>query len=162
MLDSDYLILDRIPQRFSEMKTAGKTAVFLDVEGRMLDSGAVALDDSIYAALCCDEVKNVTLVRDRSGAQTVITILWHTEEGYLEGKERIGRILGRRFSPQNTKLNRYAEAIAQKLALGVRLRVADAVDSSDMVACPECGTLNPPGSLYCLDCGADIPQTGAE
>ena len=59
---------------------------------------------------------------------------------------------------QNRKINRYAEAVAEKLALGVKLRITDAADSANMVKCPECGILNPPGSIYCLDCGADIQK----
>ncbi|MBQ6388445.1 MAG: zinc-ribbon domain-containing protein [Mogibacterium sp.] len=27
-----------------------------------------------------------------------------------------------------------------------------------MVKCPECGMLNPAGSEYCLDCGAEIER----
>ena len=156
MIDSNYLIINRKPQRFDTIRIAGRTAIFLDVDGRPLDFGVISLDDSVYAALCCEKVKNVTLVTDRAGIINVVTILWHTQEGYREGYELIGRILGRHISVQNEKLNRYAEAIAEKLSLGVKLRVTDAVDESQMVVCPECGMLNPAGSGYCLDCGAEI------
>lgn len=157
MLDSNYLIMDRKPQRFSTMRIAGKTVIFLDSDGKPLNYGVFSLDESIYAALYCDEVRNVTLVRDKDGVQTVITMLWLTEEGYRDGIKTLEAVLEMRFSEQNTRINRYAEAIAEKLALGVRLRVADAVDESEMAVCPECGTLNPPGSMYCMDCGAEMP-----
>lgn len=156
MIDSNYLIINRRPERFSSMIIAGKTAVFKGENGRPVDFGVMALDDSVYAALCCDEVCNVTMVTDRDGVINVVTILWKDADDYKEGLEQIGRTLGRRVSVQNKKLNRYAESIAEKLHLGIRLRVTDAVDESKMAVCPECGMLNPPGSEYCLDCGAEI------
>lgn len=157
MLDSNYLIINRHPQKFSGMRIAGRAAVFTGPDGRVLDYGVVILDSSVYAALFCDEVRNVTLVTDRDGRQDVITILWMTEEGYTSGLEALRSCLsGIHFSPQNTRLNRYAEAVAEKLSLGVKLRITDVVRASDMVECPECGMLNPAGSQYCLDCGAEI------
>ena len=156
MIDSNYLIINRQPHRFKDMRIAGHTAVFTDEAGRIIDYGAVSLGESVYAALCCDEVRNVTLVTDRPGMQEVITILWMTEEGYRSGLEALKKVLHMHFSPQNKKLNRYAEAVAEKLALGVKLRITDAVSASDMVECPECGMLNPAGSQYCFDCGAEI------
>ena len=44
----------------------------------------------------------------------------------------------------------------EKLRDGVQIKVTDALDTSDMEVCPECGMLNPKGSPYCLDCGAEI------
>lgn len=138
------------------MRLAGRTAVFLDENGKPVSYGVIPLDGSIYAALCCDEVFNITLVTDRNGVNDVVTILWEKEEDYRKGLEMIGRTLGRHISPQNKKINRYAEAVAEKLKLGIRLRITDAVDESEMAVCPECGMLNPPGSVYCLECGAEI------
>lgn len=156
MLDSNYLIINRRPQRFSEMRIAGRTAVFTDAGGRILDYGVLRLDDSVYAALFCDEVRNITFVTDKGGRQDVVTTLWLTEDGYRRSLESFESILGTHFSSQNKKLNRYAEAVAEKLGLGVKLRITDEVKASDMVKCPECGMLNPAGSSYCLDCGAEI------
>jgi hypothetical protein len=121
----------------------------------VLDYGVLALDDSVYTVLYCDEVRNVTLVVDKD-VRRVVTILWHTEDGYIKGREIISRAYGGRLSEQNLRINRYAEAIAEKLDHGVRLRVTDAASETGMVKCPECGILNPSGSKYCLDCGADI------
>lgn len=157
MLTSNYLIIDRRPQRFAEMRVSGKVAVFIGDNGRPVDYGAVILDDSVYAALYCDEVRNITLVQDRMGEIRVITILWHTDGSYRQGTDALHEALGKHFSRQNLRINRYAEAIAEKLREGVKLRVTDAQDETGMVRCPECGMLNPPGSQYCLDCGADIP-----
>ena len=156
MLDSNYLIINRHPQRFEAMRIAGKAAVFTGSDGKVLDYGVLILGESVYAALYCDEVRNVTLVTDKDGRQDVVTILWHTEDEYRTGLRKLQEVVKVHFSPQNMKLNRYAEAVAEKLALGVKLRITDAVRASDMVECPECGTLNPAGSEYCLDCGADI------
>ena len=156
MLDSSYLIINRKPQKFDRVRFAGKAAVFIDSEGKPLNYGVLRLDDTVYAALYCDEVRNVTLVIDAQGQRTVETILWHTEEGYRDGLAQLRKSVSLHFSPQNIRINRYAEAIAAKLDEGVQLRVTDAVDESGMVKCPECGMLNPAGSEYCLDCGAEI------
>ncbi len=155
MIDSNYLIINRVPQRFAEMKTAGRTLVFVNAEGKVLDYGVQAVDDSVYAILYCDEVCNLTMVVDKD-VRSVVTILWRSEEDYLRAKDTAGRLYRGVLSAQNLRINRYAETIADKLDHGVRLRVADAVDESDMIRCPECGILNPPGTAYCLDCGADI------
>lgn len=156
MLDSNYYILNRHPQKFAEMRIAGKAAVFTDASGKVLDYGVLALGSSVYAALYCDEVQNITFVIDRGGQQDVVTLLWLKEDDYKASLEKLRSILSLHFSPQNKKLNRYAEAVAEKLSLGVKLRITDAVSAADMVECPECGMLNPAGSQYCLDCGAEI------
>lgn len=156
MLDSNYLIIDRRPQRFADMRIAGKAAVFINKDGKVLDFGVITLDSSVYAALFCDDVRNVTFVIDKGSRRQVVTLLWLTEEDYLRGLEALKDVLHVRFSPQNMKLNRYAESIAEKLDEGVKLRVTDAVNTGDMVQCLECGMLNPRGSQYCLDCGAEI------
>jgi hypothetical protein len=156
MLDSNYLIINRHPQRFSEMRIAGKAAVFTGSDGKVLDFGVLALGSSVYAALYCDEVRNITFVTDKAGVQNVVTTLWLTEEDYDRALSSFKDVLSMHFSPQNKKLNRYAEAVAEKLSLRVKLRITDAVNAKDMVECPECGMLNPAGSQYCLDCGAEI------
>ena len=156
MLDSNYLIINRHPQRFSEMRIAGKAAVFTGSDGKVLDFGVLALGSSVYAALYCDEVRNITFVTDKAGVQNVVTTLWLTEEDYDRALSSFKDVLSMHFSPQNKKLNRYAEAVAEKLSLGVKLRITDAGNAKDMVECPECGMLNPAGSQYCLDCGAEI------
>ena len=156
MLDSNYYIINRHPQRFSKMRIAGRAAVFTDTEGKVLDYGVLALGSSVYAVLYCDEVRNVTLITDSSGVGNVVTLLWLTDEGYHGCLESLKEVLDIHFSPQNTRLNRYAEAGAEKLSSGVKLRITDAVRASDMVECPECGMLNPAGSEYCMDCGAEI------
>ncbi|MBR2539755.1 MAG: zinc ribbon domain-containing protein [Mogibacterium sp.] len=156
MLDSNYFILNRHPQKFSEMRIAGKVLVFTGEDGRPLDFGVVQTGTNIYTVLECDEVRNITMVTDKDGHQDVITILWAAEDDYQRDKARLAGAMKRRFYVQTKKLNRYAESIAEKLAIGVRLRVTDAVDESKMAVCPECGMLNPPGSMYCLDCGAEI------
>ena len=156
MLDSNYFIINRHAQKFSEMRLTPNAAIFLGEDGRPLDFGVLPLRDSLYAALYCDEVRNVTLITDKAGAHNVVTILWYTDDGYSAGLEAMRKACGMKFHRQNKKLNRYAESIAEKLDEGVRLRVTDEVDKSDMITCPECGMLNPKGSTYCLDCGAEL------
>ena len=156
MLDSNYYIVNRYAQKFSEMRLTGKAAIFLDEDGRPVDFGVLQLHESLYAVIYCDEVNNVTFITDRAGIHDVVTILWCTDEGYRAGFEALRAASGKTFYRQNKKLNRYAESIAEKLDTGVRIRVADAVDESAMAVCPECGTLNPKGTPFCLDCGAEL------
>ena len=161
MLTSNYLIINRQAQPFAEIRMAGKTAIFLDASGAVLNSGTLNIGEGIYAALFCDEVQNVTLVINHDGVQTVETILWQTSAAYLAGKKQLGELLAEndvRMSNQNKKLNRYAEEIAKKLADGVELIVIDAKKESELVECPECGMQSPKGTPYCMDCGAELPQ----
>ena len=65
MLDSNYLIINRHARRFSEMKIAGHTAVFIGSDGKVLDFGALQLGDNVYAALLCEDVRNITFIIDR-------------------------------------------------------------------------------------------------
>ena len=53
MITSNYLIINKKPQKFSTMRIAGKAAVFIDTDGRPVDFGVLALDDSIYTMLVC-------------------------------------------------------------------------------------------------------------
>ena len=150
MLRNNYVIINREPQQFISMRLEDKT---LTLDGDNL----LILDESIYAALYCDEVRNVTLVIDKNGSQTVETLLWCEEAGYLAGKREIEGALGRKMSRQNKKLNRYAEEIAKKLAIGIKIQVIDAIEESAMVECPDCGMMSPKGTPFCMDCGAELP-----
>ena len=156
MLDSNYYIVNRHAQRFKEFRLTPKAAIFLNEDGRPVDFGVLTIADSIYAAVYCDEVRNVTFITDRGGIHDVVTILWNTDEGYRAGLDALREASGKTFYRQNKKLNRYAESIAEKLDIGVRIRVTDEVDESEMIVCPECGILNPKGSPFCYDCGAEL------
>ena len=156
MINTNYLIINRKPVAFDTLEIAGGEAVFMDADGIPLDEGVIELDETIYAALYCDEVRNVTLVVAKTSSQDVVTILWRDEKSYQESKRLIEDALDIEMSKQNIKLNRYAESIAEKLAIGVELKVTDAMDNSEMVECPECGMMNLKGSPYCMDCGADL------
>ena len=89
-----------------------------------------------------NEVKDVRTdvgKHDDCGIHDVVTILWYTDEGYRAGLDALREASGKTFYRQNKKLNRYAESIAEKLDIGVRIRVTDEVDESEMIVCPECG-----------------------
>lgn len=156
MLNSNYYIVNRKPQRFSELRLTPKAAIFLNEAGRPVDFGVLAIADSLYAAVYCDEVRNITFITDRGGIHDVITVLWRTDEEYRRDFQALKSACGTSFFRQNIKLNRYAESIAEKLDKGVRIRVTDAVDRSEMTVCPECGTMNPKGTPFCMECGAEL------
>ena len=156
MVNSNYLIINKKPQTFSSVRYSGKAAVFTDEGGRPLDYGVLIMDSSVYALLVCSEFRLAVLVIDRQGERTVEDIFWMSDPDFERGVAAISEACGIRPSRQDTKINSYAWSIAEKLDAGFQVRVADAVDESDMVVCPECGMLNPKGSEYCLDCGADL------
>ena len=156
MITSNYLIINKKPQKFSAMRIAGKAAVFIDADGRPVDFGVLALDDSIYTMLVCSEFRLAMLVIDRHGERRVEGIFWMTDEGYEDCVSGLAHAAGLKPSVQDTKINSYAWSIAEKLDQGVRVKVTDAVDESEMTVCPECGMLNPKGTEYCLDCGAEL------
>ena len=154
MLDSNYIIVNREAMKFSKMVFADDKASFFS----NLDSAVceISIGESIYATLFCDDTRNVTFVIDRAQTQDIITVLFVENSKYIEFKNQLQNAYHLELSKQNIKINRYAESIAEKLASGVKLRVTDAADNSDMVECPECGMMNTKGSPYCMDCGADL------
>lgn len=156
MLESNYLILNKKPGPFARMMIAGKTAVFLGDDGKPVDYGVLPLDDSVYTILVCRQVRLVMLVSDRHEKHSVYGIIWKDDADYEEGIEAIKNASGIRLSRQDLKISSYAWSIAEKLDDGVRIKVTDVIDESDMSVCPECGMLNPKGSMYCLDCGAEL------
>lgn len=156
MLKDNYLIINKKPQAFSEMRIAGRTAVFIGADGKPLDFGVLPLDESIYAMMSCRQVKLVMLVTDRQEEIRVTGIFWKKEEDFEDGAARLAAVSGRRMSKQDLKISNYAWAVAKKLEKGVRIKVTDAVNESEMTVCPECGMLNPNNSPYCLDCGAEL------
>lgn len=156
MITNNYLIINKKPQKFAGMRIAGRAAVFTDADGKPVDFGVLALDDSIYTMLVCNEFRLAMLVIDRHGERRVEGIFWLTDEDYEACVARLAKAAGLRPSVQDTKINSYAWSIAAKLDQGVKIRVTDAVDDSDMTVCPECGMLNPKGTEYCLECGAEL------
>ena len=156
MLRNNYLIINKKARAFSGLKIAGRTAVFLDGEGRPIDYGVLPLDGSVYAMMSCPEVKLLMLVTDRQGSHDVIGVFWKDESGYGSECPRLGSVAGMKIYRQDFKINSYAWSIAEKLDTGVRIRVTDAVDESDMTECPECGMMNPKGTPYCLECGTEL------
>lgn len=156
MISNNYLIINKNAQKFAELKYAGHTLVFIDEEGKPLNYGVLALDDAIYAIMCCDEHNALALVLDKDGRRSVEIVMWQEGETYTEGKGKIAEITGKRIYIQDYKFSSYAWLVAQKLNEGNRVKLVDAIDESKMAVCPECGMLNPAGSPYCLDCGAEM------
>lgn len=154
MLNSNYLIIDRQAQQFDKLEIHDREVVFIQANGANVGS---IISETVYAALFCDAVNNITFVTDKDGVQSVKTVLWAGKNDYISGKEQLRTAVNVRFSRQNKKLNRYAEELAKKLDIGVRIQVIDAVEESNLVKCPDCGMMSPKGTEYCMDCGAELP-----
>lgn len=156
MIKSNYLIINKKAQKFEDLRIAGRAAVFTNAENKALNYGVLALDDSIYAIMCCDGHNALALVLDKGGSRSVEIVMWQSKDAYIKYKEQISGIIKKRISVQDYKFSNYAWQVAQKLDEGNRVQIVDALDESKMAVCPECGMLNPAGSPYCLDCGAEI------
>ncbi len=156
MVQSNYLIINKKPRKFASMKLAGRTAVFVDDDGRPIDFGVLPLTDSIYAMMSCDQVRLIMMVTDRQGEHKVIGVIWKDEAEYAEDRARLVSTADIRLYRRDLKINSYAWSIAEKLNDGVRIKLTDAVDESEMTVCPECGMLNPKGTPYCLECGSEL------
>ena len=156
MLRNNYLIINKKARVFDGMKIAGRTAVFLNEEGRPIDYGVLPLDGSVYAMMSCGEVRLLMMVTDRQGVHDVIGVFWKDEPDYLSECPKMGAAAGMKIYRQDLKINSYAWSIAEKLDAGVRIKLTDAVDESDMTECPECGMMNPKGTPYCLECGCEL------
>lgn len=156
MVKNNYLVINKKAQKFSGLKFTGRAAVFTGDDGKPLDYGVLILDSSIYTLLVCREFRLAVMVIDRHGERTVEDIFWLSDDDFEAGVAAIAKAADIKPSRQDTKITGYAMSIAAKLDAGVRVRVTDAVDKSEMTVCPECGMLNPKGSEYCLDCGADL------
>lgn len=156
MIKHNYLIINKKPYAFSEMRMAGRTAVFLNENGRPIDYGVLAIDDSVYTVMNCDRFRIVMMVIEEAAGSRVEGMIWTTDAGYEHCLSAIKAVSGRKVYHQDFKICNYARQIAAKLADGVRVSVTEAVDESGMTVCPECGMLNPKGTPYCLECGADL------
>lgn len=156
MLQSNYLIINKKPRKFASMKLAGRTAVFVDQDGRPIDFGVLPLEDSLYAMMSCDQVNLIMMVTDRQGEHNVVGVFWKNEADYAEDRARLVSAADMRLYRRDLKVNSYAWSIAEKLDDGVRIRLTDAVDESSMIVCPECGMLNPKETPYCLECGSEL------
>ena len=53
--------------------------------------------------------------------------------------------------------NTFCSAVME-LKDGQDVRIVDAVRAEDVIICPECGVQCAPGSQYCMECGAELPQ----
>ena len=156
MLENNYLIINKKAQTFDRIRFAGRTAVFISSENKPLKYGVLALNETIYAIMCCDEHRALAMVIDRDDKRTVEIIMWQSEAEYADNKKRIREITDTRISVQDYKFSNYAWQVAGKLDEGNKVQIVDAVDVREMAVCPECGMLNSKGSPYCLDCGAEI------
>ncbi|MBE6040059.1 MAG: hypothetical protein E7219_03740 [Clostridiales bacterium] len=156
MVRNNYFIINKKARIFSDIKFAGDNIVFVDEAGKVLDFGVLPLAGSVYAIMSCDAVRLLMLITDRQDMHNVIGIFWKDEGEYETRSREIGDRAGMKIYRQDLRISSYAWSVAEKLDSGVRLRVTDAVDKSDMITCPECGMLNPKGTPYCLECGEDL------
>lgn len=158
MTKSNFLLINRNPQVFEKVLVGQKGIILQDKDGKVLDNGILVLNDTVRAVLYCDEVRNITFLVTKPGAYGIETLIFAQEDLYQEVLKEIKKGFPKlEISPQNKKLNRYAERLMEKLRDGQEVRIVDAVRESEMVICPECGVQCAPGTPYCMECGAELP-----
>lgn len=155
----NFLLINRKAQRFDQVMLGKRGLILRDEEGRVLDHGILVVDASLRACLYCDEVCNMTFLLSKPGMHDIVTLIFAQKEQYEIIRDGIGRSNPElRRSPQNKKLNRYAERLMEKLRDGQEIRIVDEVRKEDVVICPECGVQCAPGTPYCMECGAELPK----
>lgn len=158
MRKRNFLLINRKPQAFEKVLLGKKGIILQDGDGKVLDNGILVLDDAVRAVLYCDEVRNITFLVTKPGAYGIETLIFTEEAQYKDVLRKIEKgFPNLEISPQNKKLNRYAERLMEKLRDGQEIRIVDAVKESEMVICPECGVQCAPGTPYCMECGAELP-----
>lgn len=158
MTKRNFLLINRKPQEFEKVLLGKKGIILQGDDGKVLDNGILVLDDTVRAMLYCEEVRNLTFLVTKPGADAIETLIFADENHYKKVLQEIQQkfpCLER--SPQNKKLNRYAERLMEKMRDGQDVRIVDAVKESDMIICPECGVQCASGTPYCMECGAELP-----
>ena len=158
MKEDNFLLINRKAQKFSEVTMMKSGMVFRDAEGKVLDYGVLMLNRDVRVCLYCDEVRNLTFLVAKPGEYAIVTVISGQEGMYRRMRDALKRFPELQLSPQNRKINRYAERLLEKLKRGEEIRVVDEVRKEDMVVCPECGVQCPVGTTYCMECGAELPQ----
>lgn len=158
MTKRNFLLINRKPQEFEKVLLGKKGIILQSTDGKVLDNGIMVLDDTVRAMLYCEEVRNLTFLVTKPGAYAIETLIFADEDHYKKVLQEIQQKFPRlERSPQNKKLNRYAERLMEKLRDGQDVRIVDAIKESDMIICPECGVQCAPGTPYCMECGAELP-----
>ncbi len=158
MTKSNFLLINRKSQVFEKVLVGQKGIILQDNNGKVLDNGILVLNDTVRGVLYCDEVRNITFLVTKPGDYGIETLIFAEEGPYKDVLQAIEKNFPKlEISPQNKKLNRYAERLMEKLRDGQEVRIVDAVKESDMIICPECGVQCAPGTPYCMECGAELP-----
>ena len=155
----NFLLINRKPQRFQEVLLGQKGLILRNQDGSVLNHGILVINQYVRACLYCDEVRNLTFLLAKPDDYAIVTLIFAEEEQYEEVRDGIAKAYpALQRSPQNKKLNRYAERLMEKLRTGNEIRIVDEVRKEDVVICPECGVQCAPGTPYCMECGAELPQ----
>ena len=140
-------IVDKKPQTITDIK----------YEDGMLQAGAERFAvKEIYAALFCEELRNLTFIVQGKEIRQM-TLVLETAELFEQVKNFIKNACpSLEFSEQGKKINGYASSLVEKLKEGVTVTIIDTKDNVKEIFCPECGMQCDPNIPYCLECGASI------
>lgn len=139
--------------------TVNPRLMLLKNENSPVDHGVIKMsDDSVYAILFCDELKNISVITASSSSK-VLSLIFAEESDYEAALKDIkNNCPNIRLSKQNIKINSYANSISEKLRDGIEISIADAQDEDDVIICPVCGVANDKNSPipFCMECGASL------
>ncbi len=156
MKQINYLLINRKAQSFKDVTMMKSGLAFRHADGSVLNHGILVMNSKIRACLYCDEVRNLTFLVAGSGEYDIVTVIFGRKEVYLRMRDAMRNFPRLHLSPQNRKINRYAERLLEKLKRGEEIRVVDEVRKEDVVICPDCGVQCQVGTPYCMECGAEL------
>lgn len=109
----------------------------------------------IYAALYCEELRNITWIVQNDKIHQMTLVLENAElfntvfEFFKKNCPEL------EFSEQGKKINGYAASLVEKLKEGITVTIIETKDVKE-IYCPECGMQCDPNIPYCLECGAAV------
>ena len=141
-------IVDKKPQTFEN----------ISYENGVLSIGKeqIQLSKDVYAALFCEELRNITLIVQQ-GEIHQMTMVLESKESFDRTFDFVkGLCPELEFSEQGRKINGYAASLVEKLREGVTVTIIDTKDNVKEIFCPDCGMQCDPNIPYCLECGASV------
>ena len=141
-------IVDKKPQTFENI-TCEDGVLWIGKE-------QIQLAKEVYAALFCEELRNITFIIQRDEIHHMTMVL-ETKESFDKVFNFIKAVCPTlEFSEQGRKINGYAASLVEKLREGITVTIIDTKDNVKEIFCPDCGMQCDPNIPYCLECGASI------
>ena len=141
-------IVDKKPQTLADISYS-EGILFVGKE-------QIHLEKEVYAALFCEELRNLTFIIQRQEIHQM-TLVLETAQLFEEVVNFMKEMCpSLELSEQGKKINGYASSLVEKLKEGIVVTIIETKDNVKEVFCPECGMQCDPNIPYCLECGASV------